>query len=144
MTSKKRKMRHGSRSGQATAARRGANDPAIYIGFILVGAFIVFLVYLADPGISWQAVALGYCMALAVLIHLYAVSAYRGRRLETWQKSLARIPLRFAGYGRRGGKPIEASHGSPKAKMVIFVSVAVSVAILLGLSALLIPGFVAG
>lgn len=141
MTSTRRKSQRGSRAGSGSGTARGGNDPAVYSAFILVGAFIVFLVYLVDLAITWQAAALGYCMALAFLINLYAASAYRGKHLDGWQKSLARIPLRFAGYGRRGGKPIEAAHDSPRVKAAVFVSVAVSVVMLLALSVLLIPGF---
>lgn len=132
-------QRRRSKQHRQPAAR--SNDAAIYIAFILVGVFIAFLAWLLDFEIGWREITLGYCGALAVLINLYAFSAYRGRHLAGWQQALARLPLRFAGYGRSVAKPLEAAHNSERAKLAIFISVAVCVVILLVLSVLLIPGF---
>ena len=114
---------------------------AVYAALVLVGGFIAFLAWLANFGVSWGEITLGYCAALAVLMNLYAVQAYMGKNLAGWQQALARLPLRFAGYGRTGDKPLEAAHSSDRAKAAIFISIAISVLVLLGLSALFIPGF---
>lgn len=129
------------RSSKHSSSTSRSNDAAVYSAFILVGVFIVFLAWLLDFAISWREVTLGYCAALAVLINMYAFQACRGTRLAGWQQALARLPLRFVGYGRTSAKPLEAAHGSDRAKMAVFVSIAVCVVILLALSVLLIPGF---
>ncbi len=131
----------GKAKGRPQSSNARSNDIAVYIAFALIGGFVGFLAHLANFGISWKEILLGYCAALAILINLYALQAYQGRSLANWQQALARLPLRFAGYGRKGAKPLEAAHNSEVAKMAIFISVAVCVIALLGLSMLLIPNF---
>ncbi|MCH8343616.1 MAG: hypothetical protein IH983_06485 [Planctomycetes bacterium] len=64
--------------------------------------------------------------------------AYQGRRLAGWQQSLARLPLRWAGYGTKEGRPLEAARGSPRAKIVLLLSIATSILIIVLLTWLLI------
>ena len=42
------------------------------------------------------------------------------------------------GYGTKGGKPLAAAHGSDRAKMMLFVSIAFSFVAILGITLLLI------
>jgi hypothetical protein len=84
-------------------------------------------------------VALGYIFAVAYLINLYAFQVYRGKRLENWQQSLARIPLRFVGYGAKGGKPLEAAHHHQETKNALLMSIVISAAIVVLASFLLLP-----
>ena len=56
-----------------------------------------------------------------------------------WRQALARLPLRVVGYGRRGGKPLEAARGHVEAKTMLLVSIATSVVIILAATYLLIP-----
>lgn len=115
------------------------SDQAVYFMLLVVGFFIVILAWLFTEGRHWSAVALGYLIALAYLTNLYTYKAYRGRPLANWQQSLARVPLRFVGYGTRGGKPLEAAHHHPETKTALLVSIALSAALVAGLSLVLIP-----
>ena len=65
--------------------------------------------------------------------------AYRGKRMANWQQALARLPLRFAGYGTKHGKPLAAAHNAAAARKMIAISIVVSVLVLAGLALLLIP-----
>jgi hypothetical protein len=60
--------------------------------------------------------------------------------MANWQRALARLPLRFAGFGTKGGKPLEGAHNASQARSMIIVSIIVSLAIIVGLAFLLIPG----
>ena len=117
-------------------------DRAIYLGFAIVGLFIVVLSWLFTDGRYWNVVALGYVAAVAYLIHFYTFQAYRGRHLDNWQQALARVPLRFVGYGTKGGRPLEAAHDHAETKKALGLSVAVSLALLVVLSLFLIPGLI--
>ena len=122
----------------ARPARRGS-DLAIYGGFLLIGVFVTFLVYLLSIGEGWRQVALGYLIAMALLVNFYAWQACRGRRLAAWQQSLARLALRWSGFGTARGRPLEAAKGSDRAKMMLLVSMATSVVLIVLLTWLLIP-----
>jgi hypothetical protein len=116
-------------------ARR--SDAGEYIGLVMIGAAVTVAWYLISPA-TWMHGLIGYVIALAVLVNLYAWQVYGGKHLAGWQKGLARLPLRFAGYGTKGGKPVEAAHGQPAARMMLLVSIAASVVIVAGLSIWLI------
>lgn len=132
--------RSAARKGHRTkAARSDANDKAIYLSFIIIGIAVAGLAFLFSPP-NWGAVTLGYLAAVAWLVNLYAYRIYRGEHLAGWQCALARLPLRCAGFGRRHGKPVEAAHDVPKARSMILTSIAVSVAAIVLLSFVLIPG----
>lgn len=126
---------HRKRSA-AQQARQGS-DLAIYGGFLLIGVFVTFLSYLLSPD-HWSQVALGYLIAMAFLVNFYAWQACRGQRLVGWQQSLARLALRWSGFGTARGRPLEAAKGSNRAKMMLMVTIATSVVIIVGLTLLLI------
>ncbi len=130
-----RSHRKRSAAGQG---RRGS-DLAIYGGFLLIGVFVTFLAYLLSVGEGWRHVALGYLIAMAFLVNFYAWQACRGRRLAGWQQSLARLALRWSGFGTARGRPLEAAKGSNRAKMMLMVSLATSVVLIVLLTWLLIP-----
>jgi hypothetical protein len=136
----------GSRQRKSTKSRPDSAraDRGIYIGFLIIGLAVVGAAFLLTTGSRWREVALGYLIAMAWLVNLYAISAYLGKPLAHWQAALARLPMRCVGYGTRHGKPLEACHGQQNAKMIIFVSVAFSVVVLVGLSFLLIPAMRGG
>jgi hypothetical protein len=134
---KKKKRVPGPRKPPAA---KPMTDRAVYLGFIIVGFFLTMLVWLFTEGRYWRPVALGYIIAGAYLMNFYVFQVYRGRHLEHWQQSLARLPLRFAGYGTKGGKPLEAAHDHQETKKTLLVSIAVSAAIVVLLSFVLIPG----
>ena len=125
------------RKRSAAAPTRRGSDLAIYGGFLLIGAFVAFLSVLLSQ--DWRQVALGYLIAMALLVNFYAWQACRGRRLAGWQQSLARLALRWSGYGTARGRPIEAAKGSNRAKMMLMVSMATSVVLIVLLTWLLIP-----
>ncbi len=127
---------HRKKGGPPPA--RGTNDAAIYAGLLLIGAFVTFLAYMLSGGERWREFALGYLIALTFLVNFYTFAACRGRRLARWQQSLARLPLRWAGFGTKGGRPLEAARGSPRARMMLLLSIATSLVIIVGLTFLLI------
>jgi hypothetical protein len=129
---------HRKKTTRRPETRPITSDRSIYIGFIIIGAAIVTIVFLLTEGGTSGEVALGYLVAMALLVNLYAIRAYRGARMVGWQKALARLPLRFAGFGSRHGKPLEAAHGAAKARTTIIISVIISLVILAVLAYLLI------
>ena len=112
-------------------------DGAIYIGLLMIGLFATGLWYLVSYD-TWKHGLLGYVIALTVLVNLYAWQVCAGKRLANWQQSLARLPLRCAGYGTSKGRPLEAANGSPRAKMMLMISIATSMLLIVGLTLLLI------
>jgi hypothetical protein len=137
-TAQQRKQKSKRPASGARATR--INDVNIYIGFIVIGGFVWVLAYLLNHDQAfWGAVTLGYVIAIAFLTNLYAFGAYQGKRLANWQQSLARLPLRFAGYGTKGGKALAAAHNADRARSMVILSVLVSVAIVVLASLVLLP-----
>ena len=111
--------------GRSRPQRAGPPDGAVYIGLLMIGGFAVGLWWIiADD--SWQQGLIGYAVAIAVLVNLYTWRVCMGRQVAPWQQSLARLPLRWVGFGTKGGKPLEAAHGSDRAKVMLFLSIATS------------------
>jgi len=103
----------------------------------MIGAFGIWLFTIVSDT-AWTHGLLGYVIAVALLVNLYTWRVCAGKSLAGWQRSLARLPLRFVGYGTRGGKPLEAAHGSDRAMVMLFVSIAASAVAIVGLTLLLI------
>ena len=120
------------RKSQSRPSSTQTNDLGLFVGLLLIGAFFTFLLMLM--GMRWQVCVLGFVIFLAFFINLSAAQAVGGETNLGWRKGLARLPLRFAGYGSRGGKPLEAAKGSAKAKMMVFISIAVSTIIVVGMT----------
>ncbi len=112
-------------------------DGGVYIGVIMIGAFGIWLFTIVSDS-AWTHGLLGYVIAVAFLVNLYTWRVCAGKPLAGWQRSLARLPLRFVGYGTRGGKPLEAAHGADRARAMLFVSIAASAVAIVGLTLLLI------
>jgi hypothetical protein len=117
---------------------RGAPDSAIYGGLILIGLFVALLAIPLFQG-HWREALLAYLVLMAALINFYAWRSYRSQHLAHWQKALARLPLRFAGYGTRGGKPLEAAHGQPAVRRAIVISIVVCIVVLVVLAIVMVP-----
>jgi hypothetical protein len=83
--------------------------------------------------------AMAYIVLVAWLTNAAAIAVYRGRSLPPWRQALARLPLRFAGYGTKGGKPVEAAHDQPIAKTVIIASLVITVVLLVVLALFIVP-----
>ncbi len=102
----------GSKKTPARAhpRRQSPPDGAVYIGLVMIGVFAMVLWYLVFEE-TWTHGLIGYVIAVAVLVNLYTWRVTQGRRLANWQQSLARLPLRWVGYGtgRQLEGPIEAS-----------------------------------
>jgi len=111
-------------------------DGGIYTFVVGVGA-IGMVFWWATSRDDWQYGLVGYLIVVAVLVNLNAWRACQGQRLSSWQQSLARLPLRCAGYGTKGGRPIEAAKSHQGAKTMVLISIAFSVAVLLLLTWLL-------
>lgn len=121
------------RSSDKTVTRSVIPDGGIYIAIAGVGAIGLVFWYGSSPD-DWQYGLIGYLIAVAILVNLNAFKACRGHHLSSWQQSIARLPLRCAGYGNKGGKPVEAAKGQKNALMMVFMSMAFSVAVILALS----------
>ncbi|MHC4811061.1 MAG: hypothetical protein ACYTEV_11955 [Planctomycetota bacterium] len=121
---------HGGSAGGGRAARRGEGigDGAVYFLFLTLGVCIGFFAWLIAGGsaVPW---IVGYVLAVLWLLNMSVIKAYRGGSMAPWQKSLARLPLRPAGFGVRGGKPVEAAHGEPVVRTALITTACVSVAI---------------
>jgi hypothetical protein len=116
--------------------KRSTSDRAIYLCLLIIGGAVLGLALLLGEGKQYVGpVALAYVAALAWLANLYGWGAYRGETLGGWKGALARVPLRFAGYGAQGGRPLEAAHGAPSARTTLFVSAVVSLVLVGGLAA---------
>jgi hypothetical protein len=132
-SSSKKKQREDIR------ARRPASDRTVYAALIIIGTFAVLLAIPLTGGKQVGAIAVGYVAAMAWLVNQNAFRAYRGMHLANWQAALARLPLRCAGFGAKGHKPLEAAKGQPAARTWLMVSIVVSILLVLGLLVLLVP-----
>ena len=131
----------GTRGSRKRAAAAKTSDGAVYFVLALIGLAFVGAAFLlqGSPGQLVGPVAVGYCAVMAWFVHVSAWAAYRGRRNANWRQALARLPLRCAGFGAKGGKPLEAAHDVPAAKTTIVVSAVVTLVILVALAVWLIP-----
>ncbi len=130
-------MSKGHHKAKPRSPSTGPPDGAVYVGLLMIGSFGVWMWTIL--GGQWQHAVVGYTIAIAVLINLYTWRVLNGKRLLGWQQSLARLPLRWVGFGTRGGKPLEAAHGSDRAKIMLFLSIATCAVIVAGLTVWLIP-----
>lgn len=124
------------RAPSNTAKRSVIPDGGIYTFIVGVGA-IGMVFWWATSRDDWQYGLVGYLIVIAVLVNLNAWKACQGQHLSSWQQSLARLPLRCAGYGTKTGRPIEAAKSHQGAKTMVLISMAFSVAVILLLTWLL-------
>lgn len=118
------------RAPSNTTKRSVIPDGGIYTFIVGVGAIGMVFWWGSSPD-DWQYGLVGYLIFIAILVNLNAWKACQGRRLSSWQQSLARLPLRCAGYGIKGGRPIEAAKSHQGAKTMVLISMAFSVAVIL-------------
>lgn len=128
--------KHGEQ--RVKPAAKPMSDRSVYWGVLIVGFFVVMLGWLLSEGTFWRQTLLGYCVLLILNINFAGWDACRGKRLGDWKQSLAKIPLRFAGYGTKDGKPVETAHDQPGAKSAMMIVSVVSVLIAAGLAVLLL------
>lgn len=115
---------------KVAAPRRPTTDRAIYLGILIIGFFFVLLASLFWELDYWAIFTIVYLAFIAYLVNFYTFQVYRGSRLANWQQALARVPLRFVGYGTKGGKPLEAAHDHSETLRALTLCVVVSLAIL--------------
>lgn len=128
--------RHGEQ--RAKPATQPMSDRSVYLGALIVGFFVVMLGWLLSEGSFWRQVALGYLVLLILNVNFAGWDIVRGKKISDWKQALAKIPLRFAGYGTRDGKPLETAHDQPAAKKTMITFGIVSVLLVAGLGALLL------
>ncbi len=122
-------------TARAPAGRAGAPDGAVYIGLIMIAAFAIWLWTIVAPGPdSWKHALLVCTVILLTLVNLSPWRVYFGARLAPWKQSLARLTLRWAGYGTQKGRPLEAAHGSRPAKIMLILTMATSVVVIVALA----------
>ena len=142
MTNRSKKRDAKSRNKSASTFEpndsRTLSDGGVYVAFILLGVFAVGFALFVEIGIGWRGMLLGYLLAMSVLINFYTWCATAGKSLDPWQRSLARVPLRWVGYSRGKRRLSEADH-DPRAKSMLFISIAISVMILLALTWWIVP-----
>ena len=139
---KRQKKVHSTPRAVEAGASKPTKDRTIYAGLILIGFFVVAFGWLLFPDNGWLSAgvtAVIYVAIIAYLVNIHTWHVYRGRHLGNLSQSLARIPLRFVGYGTRDGKPLEAAHDHAEARNALMMSVLVSLLIVAGLALLLIP-----
>lgn len=128
--------------GHPRRTQTGVADGGVYIGLVMIGVFGIGLssiFFSSENADAWKQVLVGYVIAVAFFVNLYTWRVCAGKTLTGWQQSLARLPLRCVGFGTRSGKPLAAAHGSDRAKMMLFMSIATSAVVIVGLSLWLIP-----
>ncbi len=114
------------------------SDRAVYGGIIIVGLFIVMIGWLFSDGLYWRQTLLGFVLLVMLNINFAGWDVCRGKRLADWKHALAKIPLRFAGFGTAEGKPLEAAHHQPAARAAMFRFGLLSVVLAAGLTVLLL------
>ncbi|TVQ54987.1 MAG: hypothetical protein EA377_04365 [Phycisphaerales bacterium] len=118
----------GKAAAQRSAAQRN-QDRGVFAVVVMVSLFILGLWFLASAETFPYAV-IGCIAAILGFFNFYTLKVIRGQKLAIWQKPFARLPLRFAGFGGRGMKPLEAARGEQAAMMAFYITLAVSVALL--------------
>lgn len=142
-----RRAKHRTARKSVEPAAKPATDRAIYFILGVIGLFFVLLGWLMtndnDPKF-WRVLTLVYLAFIVWMINLSAFQVIRGKHVAPWKGSLARLPLRPLGYtGPHGnGKPMDAASHDPEAQKAVMTCLAISVLVLAGLAALLIPGVV--
>ncbi len=126
----------GKAAAQRSAARRN-QDRGVFAVVVMVSLFILGLWFLASAETFPYAV-IGCVIAILGFFNLYTLKVIRGQKLAVWQKPFARLPLRFAGFGGRGMKPLEAARGEQAAMMAFYIALAVSVAIIVVVTLLML------
>ncbi len=137
MRKAQRKAGTPKHAARAPSGRQDAPDGAVYIGLVMIGVFGVWLWSIAAPSEvqePWKHALLGYVIAVLALVNLSTWRVYFGGRLARWQQSLARLSLRWAGFGTKGGRPLEAAHGSRRARIMLILTMVASVVIIVALA----------
>jgi FlaA1/EpsC-like NDP-sugar epimerase len=136
---KRRKQKSPGRSASTASPRYVARDRTIYIGIVAITLFAMFLIALLIGPEQWPVTALAAVIVLSWLVNWHAFLAVRGTHMAHWKQALARLPLRCAGYGSKGGRPLDAAHNEPQAMKMVIISTVTSVVIIAVLAVLIVP-----
>jgi len=137
MTSRPHEKHPHRRKAAHAGPKRQRTDIVVYIVFVMVGLFAVPLAVLFT-GWGWRTIAVGYVAAMAILVNVFTAKACFGGKLTGWEKPMARVSLRFVGYGAEMDKPLSAARHDPRARLALVMSMLVSVLIVGGLYLLLV------
>jgi F0F1-type ATP synthase assembly protein I len=139
--SAKKPSHHRRKSRSQSLEQRRASDRTIYIGVLVIGLFIVLIAWLLTMGKGghWREITIAYVVVMAWLTNFYTYLAYRGKQMANWKQALARLPLRFAGYGTKKGRPLDAAHGRRDARNMLLISITVSIVVIVLLCVLIPP-----
>lgn len=113
--------------------QRKTSERAIYMGAVIVGFFAVMLASLFMGLEYWPVLSVAYLALIAYIIAFGAWQVYRGKHLAHWHQAMAKLPLRFVGYGTKEGRPLDAAHDHPEVFKALSIFVIVSLIILAGL-----------
>ena len=133
MSKSSSKSHHKKRAPGNTAKRSVIPDGGIYTFIVGVGA-IGMVFWWATSRDDWQYGLVGYLIIVAALVNINAWKACKGYHLSSWQRSLARLPLRCVGYGTKSGHLIENAKGHHNAIVMVLVSIIFSIGVILLLS----------
>jgi hypothetical protein len=112
---------------------RKTSERAIYLGVLVVGFFSVMLASLFMGLQNWPILSVVYLALIAYIIAFDTWLVYRGKHLSNWHQAMAKLPLRFVGYGTKEGKPLDAAHDHPEVFRALMIFVVASVVVLAGL-----------
>jgi hypothetical protein len=135
----RRHHRHGEERPKPAIAPM--SDRSVYLGAVIIGLFVIILGGLLSDASYWPHFAVGYLAVLLYQVNAAGWSAYRGKPTSDWKHSLAKLPLRTAGFGTKTGKPIEAAHGQPAVRTALMTFGVVSLVAIAGLAWLVLARF---
>ena len=141
MRTKKKQARHERKvhSKARTKPLQVTSDRAIYIGAIVIGFFFTVIAGLLLDS-HWREPLIIYVAGVSYLTVLATFAIYRGKHIPNWQQAMAKIPLRFVGYGKKGGKPLETAHGQANTRNALLMCMVVSL-IFVGLLVVMLRPF---
>lgn len=116
------KQHHHGHGDKARGHRRQVPSSRNRIGGVEL-AVLLFFVGVVVIGGGWMLLGTGlvalvaalYVAVILLAAAIAAVQAARGSTLRWWGRPFATLALRPAGFGTRGGRPIEAAHDEPAA-----------------------------
>jgi hypothetical protein len=108
-----------------------ANDVGMFGGIVLIGIFVALLGMFSGPGNITKFVYV-YAAIVIALINLSVWQMVLRGRVAPIQKPLARLPLRFVGFGLPKTRPLEAAKGEPVARQAAIITSVISVIVIIG------------
>lgn len=107
------------------------NDVGMLGGIVLIGIFVALLGMFSGPGNVTRFIYF-YALLVIALINLSVWQMVLRGRVAPILKPLARLPLRFVGFGLPKTRPLEAAKGEPAARQAAIVTTVVSLIVIVG------------